>query len=125
MSKALKVVRRMLNGALVSTFERWRDQIIKEKQMKSKALKVVQRIMIGTLVQVFELWRDNTTEQKQMMKKARKVVHRIMNTTLVQVFELWRDKASCVGKGLLNNLFSNKLDEGKRPVDLPICNSDC
>ena len=42
--KALKVVQRMLNGALVSTFERCRDHIIKEKQMKNTALKMVQRM---------------------------------------------------------------------------------
>ena len=31
-NKALKVVQKMLNGALVLTFERWRDHIIEEKQ---------------------------------------------------------------------------------------------
>ena len=32
----------MMNGALVSTFGRWKHHIIEEKQIKTKAFKVVQ-----------------------------------------------------------------------------------
>jgi hypothetical protein len=59
----------MLNGALVSTFESWRDLIIEEKQMKKKALKVVQRMLNGALFSTFERWRE-----EQMTRKALKVV---------------------------------------------------
>ena len=36
----VKVIQRIMNGALVSSFERWRDHILEEKQMQNKALKV-------------------------------------------------------------------------------------
>ena len=62
-----------MNGALVSSFERWRDHIIEEKQMKKKALKVVQRMLNGALVWSFERWRDNIIEEKQLKSKALKV----------------------------------------------------
>jgi hypothetical protein len=62
-----------MNGALVSSFERWRDHIIEEKQMKKKALKVVQRMLNGDLVSSFERWRDNIIEEKQLKSKALKV----------------------------------------------------
>jgi hypothetical protein len=44
---------------LVSTFERWKDHIIEEKQMRSKPLKVMQRLVNGALVSTFERWRDH------------------------------------------------------------------
>jgi hypothetical protein len=44
---------------LVSTFERWKDHIIEEKQMRSKALKVMQRLVSGALISTFERWRDH------------------------------------------------------------------
>ena len=62
-----------MNGALVSAFERWRDHIIEEKQMKKKALKVVQRMLNGASVSAFERWRDNVNEGKQLKSKALKV----------------------------------------------------
>jgi hypothetical protein len=62
-----------MNGALVSSFERWRDHIIEEQQMKKKALKVVQRMLNGASVSAFERWRDNITEEKQLKSKALKV----------------------------------------------------
>ena len=62
-----------MNGALVLSFERWRDHIIDEKQMKNKAWKVVQRMLNGALVLSFERWRDNIIEEKQMKSKALKV----------------------------------------------------
>jgi len=37
-----------MNGVLVSAFERWRDHIIEEKQMKNKTMKVI-------LLQVYRL----------------------------------------------------------------------
>ena len=36
----VQVIQRLMNGALVSSFERWRDHIMEEQQMKGKALKV-------------------------------------------------------------------------------------
>jgi hypothetical protein len=83
-----------MNGTLVSSFERWRDHIIEEKQMKKKALKVVQRLMNGALFSAFEGWRDHIMEEKHMRAKARKVVQRLMNATLVHAFEGWRDQTS-------------------------------
>jgi len=62
-----------MNGALVSAFERWRDHIIEEQQLKKKALKVVQRMLNGAVVQSFERWRDNIIEEKQLKSKALKV----------------------------------------------------
>jgi len=62
-----------MNGALVSSFERWRDHIIEEKQMQKKASKVVQRILNGALASSFERWRDNIMEEKQLKSKALKV----------------------------------------------------
>ena len=62
-----------MNGALVSSFERWRDHIIEEKQVKKKALKVVQRMLNGALVSSFERWRDHIIEEKQLKSKALKV----------------------------------------------------
>ena len=93
-AKAQKVVQRLMNGALVSTFEMWRDQIMEEKQMRAKARKVVQRMLNATLVQVLEVWRDMTAEEKQMKSKALKVVQRMLNATLVQVLEVWRDRTA-------------------------------
>ena len=80
-----------MNGALVSSFERWRDHIIEEKQMKKKVLKVVQRMLNGALVWSFERWRDNIIEEKQLKNKALKVVQRMLNGALVSTFERWRD----------------------------------
>ena len=62
-----------MNGALVSSFERWREHIIEEKQMKNKALRVVQRMLNGALVSAFERWRDHIIEEKQLKSKALKV----------------------------------------------------
>ena len=62
-----------MNGALVSAFERWRDHIIEEQQLKNKALKVVQRMLNGVVVTSFERWRDHIIEEQQMKSKALKV----------------------------------------------------
>ena len=62
-----------MNGALVSSFERWREHIIEKKQMKNKALRVVQRMLNGALVSAFERWRDHIIEEKQLKSKALKV----------------------------------------------------
>ena len=64
----------MMNGALVSTFERWKHHIIEEKQIKTNALRVVQRLMNGALVSAFERWKNRIIEEKQIKTKAVKVV---------------------------------------------------
>jgi hypothetical protein len=87
-ARAKKVVQRLMNRALVQGFERWRDSVVEERQMKAKALKVVQRLMNRALVQGFERWRDSVVEERQMKAK---VVQRLMNRALVQGFERWRD----------------------------------
>ena len=55
-SKALKVVRKLMNGALVSAFERWRERMIEEKQLRSKALTIVRRLMNCVLVPALSSW---------------------------------------------------------------------
>ena len=55
-AKALMVVQRLMNSALVGCCERWLDQTSEEKQMKAKALKVVQRLINSALVGCFERW---------------------------------------------------------------------
>jgi chromosome segregation ATPase len=74
-----RVVQRMLNGLLVSTFEEWRHLIIAEKQMKSRALKVIQRMMNGALACSFDRWKvaqqmrelEDVEEQLTMFKAER------------------------------------------------------
>jgi len=78
-----------MNQGLVEGFERWRDHVAEEKQMKAKALKVVQRLMNRGLVEGFERWRDHVAEEKQMKAKALKVVHRLLKSALVVCFDKW------------------------------------
>jgi hypothetical protein len=93
-SKKRKVVQRLMNGALVSTFQRWSDHIIEEKQMKSKALILVQRLMNGSLVSTFEMWREHITEKKQMKMQTLKVVQRMLRRSLAVCLLAWADNAS-------------------------------
>ena len=39
-AKALRVVRRLMQRAMVEGFERWRGQVAEDKEMKAKALRV-------------------------------------------------------------------------------------
>ncbi len=71
-----------MNGALVSTFGRWKHHIIEEKQIKTKALRMVQRLMSGALVSVSERWTHHISEEKQVKTKAFKVVHEEVATNL-------------------------------------------
>ena len=80
----------MLNGALVSTFERWREHIIEEKQLKTKALKVMQRLMNGALFLAFESWREHMIEEKQLRSKGLMIVRRLMNGALVPALASWQ-----------------------------------
>jgi hypothetical protein len=88
---AKKMVQRLMNDALVSTFEMWRDHTIKGMQIKRKAVKVVQRLMNGALVSTFERWRDHIMKEMQMKRKALKVIQRLTNGALISSFERWRD----------------------------------
>jgi len=78
----------------VQGFERWRDRVGEEGQMKAKARKVVQRLMNSALVEGFERWHEQAAEEKQMKAKALKVVQRLMNSAMVGCFERWRDQAA-------------------------------
>jgi hypothetical protein len=80
--------------AQVEIFERWRDVVVEERQIRTKTLKVVQRLMNRALQEGFERWRDRAAEEKQMKAKALKVVQRLMSSALVGYFERWRDQAA-------------------------------
>ncbi len=81
--KAFKVVQRLMNGALVSSFERWRDHTQEAKRLVRAAQKVMSRWMTGALGSCFERWRDHIVEERLMKGKAFKVLQRMMNGALV------------------------------------------
>ena len=80
--------------AQVEIFERWRDVVVEERQIRTKTLKVVQRLMNRALQEGLERWRDRAAEEKQMKAKALKVVQRLMSSALVGYFERWRDQTA-------------------------------
>jgi len=53
------------------TFERRRDHIIEEKQIKKKGLKVMRRLMNGALVLTFERWRDHIIQTDRQTDRQR------------------------------------------------------
>jgi hypothetical protein len=119
-SRALKVVLRMWNSAVVVAFERWRERIIEEKAMRQKANKAMMRFMKAEMVRGFERWCNHVSEEKTMRNKALKVVQRLMNSVLMMAFELWsqhlmRDRelkgtAVKVIKRRLNQTLSHAID---------------
>ena len=48
------VVRRLIQRAMVENFERWREQVAEDKEMKAKALRVVRGLIQRTMVEGFE-----------------------------------------------------------------------
>jgi hypothetical protein len=76
-----------MNGALVSSFERWRDHIIEEQQLKKKAFKVVQRMLNGALVTSFEKWKQEIV----LKAKALKVLKMWSNRGLATALTCWMD----------------------------------
>ncbi len=104
-AKALKVVQRLMNSALVGCFERWHDQVVQEKQMKARALKVVQRLMNRTqevaglkaraqckcVVAALAAWIGHVKELKRLRNVAQKVLLRWFRRALAMVFIMWHE----------------------------------
>ena len=97
-----RVVHRLLTGALVSTFERWRDHLIEDKQLKSKAVNVIHRCLTSTL--------------EQIRAKAWKVIQRIINSTLLHKFDIdlkvvacWRKKVAAMCVYSWQNYISDQM----------------
>ncbi len=57
-----KVVQKIMNGSLVSSFERWRDHTIKAKRLVRAAQKVMSRWMKGSLVSSWLAWEHQVAE---------------------------------------------------------------
>ena len=76
-------------GALVSCFERWRDNTIEENKMKSKALKVVQRKLNGALAKCLYAWNQFLVEETHTMMKLKSFTNRLLLRTLSAVMSTW------------------------------------
>ena len=88
-AKALKVVQRLMNSALVEGFERWRDQAAEEKQMKAKARKVVQRLMRSCIAYAFGRWTEHAVQEKESDLKSLRAVRRRRRLDLYISFVSW------------------------------------
>jgi len=91
-----------MNGALVSSFERWRDHIIEEQQLKKKAFKVVQRMLNGALVTSFEKWKQEIV----LKAKALKVLKMWSNRGLATAWTCWMDAVDEINRmrGVVNRV---------------------
>ena len=90
-------MRKKAGVPVVQGFERWRDSVVEERQMKAKALKVVHRPMNQlnrVLVEGLERWWDQAVEEEKMKTKALKAARRLMNWALVEGFDRWRHQAT-------------------------------
>jgi hypothetical protein len=89
-AKALKVVRRLVNRALVEGFERWREHAVEEKQMQAKALKVVRRLVIRALVEGFKRWRFRYAEHRELVGKSKRMLARLQRRAGAVCVIAWR-----------------------------------
>ena len=88
-AKTRKVVLMLMNGAMVSTLERWRHHILEEKQLRAKSLKVVQRIKNATLVNSCDVWAGSVRGQLALKAKLLKIGHLLKHSCFFNFFGLW------------------------------------
>ena len=82
-AKARKVVHRLLNGALVSSFCHMAENVREQLALKTKSQK-------NCLVMCCKLWRHRTQEQNTLKAKLERVVYRTVNSFLLRVYGAWK-----------------------------------
>jgi len=103
-AKALKVVQRLMNRGLVEGFERWRDTVVAERQMKENARaeeerraavmqRVVKRMQHATLASGLLSWREQVRELRRQQGILENVASRMRNAAVYMAFARWGESA--------------------------------
>lgn len=92
-AKARKVVHRLMNCALVSSFCHMAENVSEQLALKTKSQKIVRlkhRLNHNCLVMCCKLWRHRTQEQNTLKAKLERVVYRTVNSFLLRVYGAWK-----------------------------------
>jgi hypothetical protein len=88
--KALKIVTRLMQRAVVEAYETWREHAREEREHTRKALKIVQRVVNRVLVVAYEAWKEHAGDERERNGKTRKIVKRMLNRALMEGLSAWR-----------------------------------